>query len=313
MAREWRTYTNSRGYKETCCIGEHVSLWEMKMDPQLDNHYLRMRYTPSYPQPVVFYVPDVMHVTDESGLQGIFTDGGFRIAHYGKNNFLWFSLSVTDNNIAEAEDNFLDYIYPDGWNQQEGFLKDFTTSPAFQSESRYGNFCFTFSLRELLSHYASQFCCNSAPVFRVLGTKIYKQEIMYSVLVHPRYIDHYKHYYPRLPRGDEEVCGYFQGQMSWSCQAPSGTHYHMFQVDRKDGTVYGSRLGPPIHYVWDHVTVAFHMEPQWVLHVNRTRLYQTVTVCKVAQVNLLRDPGAALSKDKAKRILELLGRNYRLV
>lgn len=268
-----------------------MSLSELKKDPELNNSYLSKRDIPLYPKPLVFYVPNVMHVTDKSGYQGIIKDGGFRIQQYEKkDNFLWFNLSLTEEEIAHAEYNFLQGIpYPHYKNQSQGFLKDFTTSPAFQRESRYGNFCFTFSLKELLHRYACQFCHHTAPVFRVLDTQFYRKEIMYSVLVHPRHIDHYNQY-SRLPRGDEYVCGYSQGYMSWSCQAPSGAHGYEFVVNKKKGKVYGEKLKQEIFYVWDNVAVAFHMEPEWVLRVKRQRLHKSVTTCKVSPTNLLRDP-----------------------
>ncbi|KAL6462121.1 hypothetical protein MHYP_G00285430 [Metynnis hypsauchen] len=235
--REWTERHNSRGHVETCCEGKHVRLLEQKEDPYLDNHYLTKNNIPSYPN-VLFRVSKVCHVTGERGLRCIFHDGGFRITHHG--NLLWWSLSVTKDDIAVAEKRFLKGLFPNVQaSNQQPFLEKFTTSPAFQSESRYGNFRFTFRLRKLLSLYARQFCDGSAPVFRVLDTKIYKKEIMYSVLVHPRYIKYYSQY-PRLPRRYNRVCGYFQGKMSWRCQAPSKSHGH--SLDEEESTVHAKRL-----------------------------------------------------------------------
>ncbi|XP_072548359.1 uncharacterized protein [Salminus brasiliensis] len=311
--RKWTKYRNSRGCVVTCCEGEHVSLSELKEDPGLDNQYLKKRNIPPYPESAVFYAPNVCHVTAQSGLQGIFANGGFWVPHHeGYDNFLWWSLSLTEYDIAEAEENFLNETFPDGWNQnQQPFLEDFTTSPAFQDESRYGNFRFTFPLRELLSQYARQFCGKSAPVLRVYNTQIYKQEIMYTVLVHPRHINRYKQY-PRLPV-EEDVCGYFQGQVSWWCQAPSGAHHYKLEVDQRRRKVNVRTLRREEYYVWDHVAVAFHMEPHWILRVNQARLYNSLTVCEVSQLNLLRKPDTGLRVDDAEEMLNDLGIEYNLI
>ncbi|KAL7840052.1 hypothetical protein AOLI_G00253750 [Acnodon oligacanthus] len=314
--REWTEYENSRGYDITSCEGEHVSLSALIDDPGVDNRYLRKKNISPYPKSVLFRVSEVCHVTEESGVWGIFGDGGFKIPHhdeYDKDYFLWWSLSVTEEDIADAEENFLEELFPDGWgHNQQPFLEKFTTSPAFQSESRYGNFRFTIPLRELLSLYATQFCYNSAPVFRVLDTKIYKTEIMYSVLVHPRHIKCYSQY-PRLPiNGDDDVCGYFQGNLLWRCQAPSAGHGHRLVVDREESTVHARPLKGEEYYVWDHVAIAFHMEPDWVLKVDRERLYSSVSACEVTEWNLLREPDRALSKREASEVLHDIASEYGL-
>ncbi|XP_036414846.1 uncharacterized protein LOC118799215 [Colossoma macropomum] len=298
--REWTKHENSRGHVETCCEGKHVRLLELKED--LDHRYLEKNNIPPYPNNVLFCVSKVCHVTGGSGLRGIFRDGGFRITHH--DNFLWWSLSVTKDDIAAAEKRFLKGLFPNVQaSNQQPFLKKFTTSPAFQSKSRYGNFRFTFRLKELLSLYARQFCDRSAPVLRVLDTKIYKAEIMYSVLVHPRHIEDYSQY-PRLPRRYNRVCGYFQGNMSWRCQAPSESHGHRLVVDKEDSAVHVKSLKGEEYYVWDHVAVAFHMEPGWVLNVDQERLYSSVSVCEVTKPNLLREPDCALSEDEASEVLQ---------
>ncbi|KAK3540967.1 hypothetical protein QTP86_007694 [Hemibagrus guttatus] len=164
--REWLEGRSSRGFEYKYCVGEHVGLTELKEDfPERD--YLGKKNIPRYPK-YVFNEPNVCHVTEKSGLCGIFNDNGFR---GGDDGFLWWSLSVSD--ISK---------------QQKPFLKEFATSPAFQPESRYGNFRFTFQLTELLKEYSKQFCSRTSPTLRVLDTKIFKQEIVYSVLVHPKYI-----------------------------------------------------------------------------------------------------------------------------
>ncbi|KAI4881551.1 hypothetical protein NFI96_014881 [Prochilodus magdalenae] len=314
--RHWTVYENSRGYQVMRCEGEHLSLVELKDDPVVDNHYLRKRNIPRYPKPLLFHIPNVCHVTGVKGLWGIFNDGGFRIPDHDVNdvdNFLWWSLSVTTEDIEDAEQNFLEVQFQDQEvYSQQGFLEKFTTSPAFQNESRYGNFRFTLPLRELLSLYARQFCRRSAPVLRVLDTKIYKSEIVYSVLVHPRHIRYYSHY-PRLPSNDDDVCGYSQGNMSWSCQAPSKAHGHKLVLDREQPEVYAKELKGEEYYVWDHVAVAFHMEPHWTLKVDPERLYSSVTVCEVTELNLLMDSDDEIDEDDASVILENLAIEHDLI
>ncbi|XP_036414763.1 uncharacterized protein LOC118799151 [Colossoma macropomum] len=300
--RDWIPYRNSRGYEVMCCEGEHVSVAKLKADPGLDNSYLR-RTIPPYPDPV-FHISEVCHVTGESGLNGIFRVGGFQKYYQLDDNFLWWSVSVTKDDIADAEKNFLEKLFPGGQgHNQQPFLEKFTTSPAFQSKSRYGNFRFTFPLKTLLCMYKRQFCHNSSLVLRVLDTEIYKTEIMYSVLVHPGYLNCYSQY-PRLPCHDDKVCGYFQGDMSWRCQAPSESHRQTLEVDREGCTVHVSSLESEVYNVWDHVAVAFHMEPDWILDVDRDQLYRSVSVCEVTEWNLLREPDRALSKRKASKILQ---------
>lgn len=139
-----------------------MNLTELKEDFP-DHGYLGKKNIPYYPE-CVFNAPKVCHVTNKSGLQGILEDGGFR----GKDSFLWWSLSVNDDTavkIHESQGNG-----PQHWQRldQVPLLKEFTTSPTFQSESRYGNFRFTFNLRELLNIYSKQCCRRTAPILRVL-------------------------------------------------------------------------------------------------------------------------------------------------
>ncbi|KAF5904349.1 uncharacterized protein DAT39_005964, partial [Clarias magur] len=222
---EWLTGTSSRGYNYTYCEGEHVSLTKLKNDNSFlqtsDNGYLRKKNIPDYPE-YIFSGSEVCHVTDASGLEGIFSDEGFR----ANGPYLWWSLSVPHYQLPEE-----------------------ASSPAFQEESRYGNFRFTLPLRELLNLYSKQFCDGTAPVLRVLDTQVYKQEILYSVLVHPGYMRHYRKY-PRLPvdDDDESVCGYRKGRWFWCCQSPSDNYNPSYSTSHK-------------YFVWDHVAIAFHIKP----------------------------------------------------
>ncbi|KAF4075964.1 hypothetical protein AMELA_G00224940 [Ameiurus melas] len=272
--RTWKNGTSSRGCVYNYCEGEHVSLTDLKKD--FSNHrYLGKKNIPYYTD-CIFNVANVCHVTDKSGLHGILKERGFK----GDDGFSWWSLSVTDDDIARAKQNF-------------------TTSPAFQSESRYGNFRFTFNLKELLKRYSMQYCYRTAPILRVLDTRLYKQEIVYSVLVHPRYITRYKKY-PRLPFDDQYLCGYSQGHMSWRCQSPSDDYKHCQDVCDEEGE----------YFVWDHVVVAFHMKPGWALRAKRHRLFDTLSACEVAPVNLLRKPQKKMSLYEAEAEIEKLKNIY---
>ena len=62
-------------------------------------------------------------------------------------------------------------------------MNSFCSSAPFASTSRYGNIVFEYSIEELLREYSSQFCDGEDPIFRVMGTFAYKQEVMHAILV----------------------------------------------------------------------------------------------------------------------------------
>lgn len=168
---------------------------------------------------------------------------------------------------------------------QMSLLTKFTTSPAFQKQSPYGNFRFTFDLRYLLNIYSKQHCHNTAPILRVMDTRMFKQEIVYTVLVHPRYMRHYRKY-PRLPHEIQNfLCGYSQGKLSWRCQSPSSDLKYTLEVDNEGGeeNVNVKHLPYIEYFVWDHVEVAFHMKRGWKLPVHRRQLYNKLSECENAK------------------------------
>ncbi|KAG7317850.1 hypothetical protein KOW79_018885 [Hemibagrus wyckioides] len=290
VVREWRPDTNSRGHYYMNYEGAHVSLSELRKRNR-EHRYLRKEGIPRYPK-YVFHEPNVCHVTEKSGLHGIFNDNGFR---GGDDGFLWWSLSMSANSM-----------------QKQPYLEEFATSPAFQTESRYGNFRFTLPLTELLKQYSKQFCWRTSPILRVLGTKLYKQEIVYSVLVHPQYMRCYREY-PRLPvkiEPDKYLCMYSQKTMTWCCQSPSDNYEYGLEMDNEDGVEYPSPLDRTEYFVWDKVAVAFHMKKNWVLRLGRRSLLKHLSVCEVAQVNLLKEP--EMSVQRAMAEVEYLKRKFNL-
>ncbi|KAI2655198.1 hypothetical protein ROHU_004981 [Labeo rohita] len=253
---------------------------------------------PIYPELVEFRVEKVSHVTGESGLRAIFKDSGFRqppdLAANAQHNFIWWSLAIASDDISSAEEHLLTSSFPHGSSaQNQPPIPEYFTSKAFQEKSAYGNFRFTFSLKELLWHYSKQFCYGQSPVLRVYETVFYKKEIQYTVVVHPRNVNLYDDC-PRLPSRGDGVCGYSDGAMWWRCQAPSEASMKRFHGSVDDYKVYN---------VWDHVCVAFHMEPGWVLHVDWKRLFNRVNVCEVSYPQLLRHPDTPLSSNDAEDIL----------
>ncbi|XP_057197011.1 uncharacterized protein LOC130558557 isoform X2 [Triplophysa rosa] len=294
------TRRNARNVVETYFDGQHLSLYDLK-EEEIDHRYLFKNNIPAYPESVEFDVKKVSHVTGRRGLEGIFEDLGFRQPS-DTSHFLWWELSVTADDIRSAEERFLTSLFPrTRIRSQLPFLEYFTTSKAFQKESPYGNFRFTFSIRELLYHYGDQFCPGHSPVLRVYETVLYRREILYTIVVHPRYITLYDDY-PRLPNDGEGVCGYANGSIWWRCQAPSETYKHRFNVNWKHRSVHVSPRNEQ-YYMWDHVCVAFHMEPGWVLHMNRDKLINRVNVCEVSAPCLLNPPETPLSLNEAKNIL----------
>lgn len=281
--------------------GMHLSLSDIKEDHP-DNQYLRKERTVNYPK-CVYHVAKVSHVTDLKGLQGIFLDRGFRKGK--EDDFVWWSLHATADDCVDAEIDIGSQRFSWQNPNKMSFLDKFTTSPAFQREkSLYGNFCFTFDLKYLLHMYSQQRCCRTAPILRVMDTKLYKKEIVYSTVVHSRYLKRYRSY-RRLPINDTFLCGYGQKKMSWRCQSPSDNYKHYLDVGNEVGEVNPCLLESPVYYVWDHVALAFHMEQDRVLRLGHRRLFDSLSVCETT-------PNNGMSVNEAKAEIEKLKQRYLL-
>ncbi|MCJ8736557.1 hypothetical protein PDJAM_G00013910 [Pangasius djambal] len=249
---------------------------------------------PPYPTPVEFWVSDVAHVTVESGFKRILEMEQFRP---GAGELSWWGLKMNEEEIRSAEKRYMESNFPNepqGLNEQQPFLETFTTSPPFNPEkSRYGNYRFTFPLTELMEWYKEQNCGGKAPVLRVYETVTYRQEIMYTVLIHSPEDNQRFGEYPLLEVS--ELVRYQDGKIIWKAQAICETHWYQFV----SGEV--QRLNTKHFYVWDHVSLVFHLPNHKALKIPRERLIKALEACKLDNIDLSRYEG---SKNKEERFLE---------
>ncbi|XP_064822221.1 uncharacterized protein LOC135539908 [Oncorhynchus masou masou] len=284
--------TNPRGIEEKYFSGEHKNITTLKNEVILNTNGYIYNPIPQHPEEPEFHISKVVHVTTGSKIDEILDSNGFR---GGDRNLLWWSLAIEHDDIRAAEERYLENIFPDRTPGQReaqreigSFLNLFTTSPAFMQASRYGNFRFTLSLSDLLKMYREQICGGEKPVLKVYETTVYRQEIMYSVLVHSPSVDEFEKY-PFLGDGsDDAVCGYREndaegegkGHIVWRAQAMSATQKvgltinHMDKIVKTDGYVYNT------WYMWDHVTLALHLPKGMLLNVDRENLIKNLTACE---------------------------------
>ncbi|XP_044227190.1 uncharacterized protein LOC122995874 [Thunnus albacares] len=222
---------NRRGHTEHFCEGQHLTLGDLKEKARervLRNQYLFKEYIPAYPRPE-FHVTHLKHDTDRAGLEGIGRDKGFCDPDPEESpRLVWWSLMMRPEDIQSAERRLLEQIYPDRTEEQvqnqQRFLEKFATSPAFLKSSRLGSYRFTFPLEELLTAYSQQLCANAQPVMRVYKTVLYKQEVMYAVLVHSPANEKLFSKFPLLTDDPNAICAYRDGHFIWRPEAMCGTH-----------------------------------------------------------------------------------------
>lgn len=145
----------------------HLTLVEL-YEEKRQNRYLSKispehpYFIPDYPRPEI-HATHLSHSTDLTGLKGIRADEGFR-ASQDKSGLevVWFSLTVTPEDLSHAENRDMKIVCPGGREEntrsraEEGLLTQFASSPAFLSSSRYGSYRFTFDLRDVLDRYSEQ-------------------------------------------------------------------------------------------------------------------------------------------------------------
>lgn len=270
---------NRRGHHEHVFEG-HLKLNDLKEKGQgLENQYLFKDNIPAYPRPE-FHVSHLKHDTNQAGLRGI------RDAHGFTGSLLWWSLVVGPDEIKSVEKRLLETTYPDRTEEQaqsqQSFLTKFATSQAFSETSRLGSYRFTFPLEELLKAYSDQFCCGAQPVMRVLKTVLYKQEVMYAVLVHSPASQDLFLDYPLLTDDSNSVCTYKDGCFIWRSEAMCETHRYTLVLRHEEKQMEAEVvLSRPQFYVWDNVAVALHVDQQ-VLKFDADRLRESLKFCSRA-------------------------------
>ncbi|XP_076834622.1 uncharacterized protein LOC143480701 isoform X2 [Brachyhypopomus gauderio] len=285
---DFKVSRNSRKFTEISVDGQHLSIHELRSQMNSNKHignpkmlhYLN-KNIPDYPTPVEFHVANVAHVTEEMPLRGILGSEKFKPPN---SEFSWWDLKISDDEINSAEQRYLEKNRPneaaDYRERQEPFLNKFTTSPLFQTHtSRYGNYRFTFPLAELMDWYKVQNCEGEEPVLRVFKTITYKQEIVYAVLVHsPKNDEQFKHL-PYLEKS-EFIC-YLDGEIIWKAQAIAETHSYEYSSGKLDDLQYN------VFYVWDQVSVVFHLPSHDHINITRERLIKALEACEINDNNNL--------------------------
>ncbi|XP_014190842.1 uncharacterized protein LOC106633290 [Haplochromis burtoni] len=297
---------NRRDYREYFVRGEHLKLKELKskarhsyLDTKRKKYLFKnKKYIPPYPRPE-FHVSHVKHDTERGSLCWISKDGGFKDPHGGvkdpeEPSLVWWSLAVAPEEIRSAERRLLKKTFPyrteEQARRQQSFLRKFASSPAFSEKSRYGSYRFTFTVEEVLEAYSEQFCFGAPPVLRVFKTSLYKQEVVYAVLVHSPHDDGRFSEYPELPDDDPNaVCAYRREEniFIWRPEAMCGTHWYELNCRPEDNLMEAWELDNwPEYYVWDHVALALHVESGQVLKFDSDRLRQNLKFCERDDVTI---------------------------
>ncbi|KAK1882911.1 Ferredoxin--NADP reductase [Dissostichus eleginoides] len=283
-----------------CFEKEHLKLNDLRDRPESSgNTYLIDNgRIPKYPRPEI-HVSHLKHDTDRQGLEGIKQSGGFK----GKHDLVWWGLVVGGEELRSAEQRLLQETYPDRTEQQvqdqQSFLGKFASSPAFKKSPTFGSYCFTFPLQELLEAYSLQFCGGQQPVMRMYHTRLYRQEVMYMVLVDSPANQEQFSEYPRLIHDPNAVCCYRDGRFIWRPEAMCGTHrYELFQKD-ETRQMEARPCSPHERYVWDNVGIVLHVKEDKLLEFDPVRLREKLKFCegeRPRHVNVNLDPNELLER-----------------
>ena len=166
----------------------------------------------------------------------------------------WWSPKFTEEDINLVRNTIDHAIKPfyDKDDDRESLKNQFATSDAFIPRAwRYGGIFFEYGINELCQHYENYRAIGEENEiqFKILGTYVYKQEIMYAVLVcsdkDKQFAD-----YPAVP-GDgnnEAVITHSNLKWEWRPQATSSKIVRLAGGDEK-----------PQFRRWEHVAFAFYV------------------------------------------------------
>ncbi|XP_003200245.1 uncharacterized protein si:ch211-197h24.8 [Danio rerio] len=270
---------NERRCKERFYEGEHLKIWDLQRY-RIPNNYI-YNSVPAYPEGVEFHISRLRHDTNLRGYHGICNSSGFKKpteSDSPERDLVWWSPDISRRDITAAEEQYLDkeeIEYP-----EKQFLHKFTSSPAFLSSSRLGNFRFSMPIHDLFESYKEQFCADLRPHIRIFETVVYKQEVMYSIVIHSPSARDLFSKYPLLKDTPNAVCVFRHGNIIWRPQAMSKRHSFRLSCNMQAiriATAYRE------DYVWDNIGVAFHVPHGKTLSFTKKTLTKSLRLCKGAE------------------------------
>jgi len=276
--------TNERRCTEVYFKGEHLKLEELKQNDNLTlNDYL-YNLIPPQPEEVEIKVSYLRHNTSLQGYHGIWDSEGFKKPSQSdspKRDLVWWSPDISRRDITIAEGQYLNR--QGFYNEVKPFLHKFTSSPAFMASSRMGNFRFSMSIDELLKSYKQQFCEGQEPNIRIFETVVYKQEVMYSIVIHAPHVQDLFSEYPLLPKHRDAVCVFRKDTIIWRPQAMSKTHRFYLSPNKQAIRI---RTKARKNYMWDNIGVAFHVPDGQIFRFSKAILCKSLRLCEGAEPKL---------------------------
>ncbi|KAL0171954.1 hypothetical protein M9458_032265, partial [Cirrhinus mrigala] len=257
----------------------HLQLKQLK-SMQIQNSYL-YKIIPEYPKEVDFQVAKLRHNTNLQGFLGIWGSEGFTKptrSKSAKHDLVWWSPDISKDDITSAEQRYLDTQQCDA---EKPFLHKFTTSPAFLSSSRMGNFRFSMSIPDLMYSFQEQFCSGQKPDIRTFETVVYKQEVMHSIVVHAPQARNLFSEYPLLEDTEEPACVFHENTIIWCPQAMCKTHRFRLSCNMKAIHIKARK-----EYMWDNIGVAFHVPHGQIFRFNNEILLNSLRLCEGAYPKL---------------------------
>ncbi|XP_042192979.1 uncharacterized protein LOC121849486 [Callorhinchus milii] len=166
-----------------------------------------------------FHFTKLFHATNFQGVKDILERQRFyvkskKIIEKKEMYFSWWSVAIGKDMIIEERERQRNVLSNAGIGVNR--LPDqFLNSPAFQDQSRYGNYKFTYDITTLIAEYKNAMCPGNTTEISVLGTFQYKCENMHAVVVHapgePTFED-----FPRIQNNSYVVSKTLEGNWIWS-------------------------------------------------------------------------------------------------
>ncbi|XP_073418948.1 uncharacterized protein [Dendrobates tinctorius] len=251
--------------------------------------------------PLEFPVLALQHVTSQDLAKQILESKSFKGRQHERpefNDLSFWSADIFSEDIEKARLQMYETMRmkvkaEDLITFHEEMKEQFANSPAFnKSASSYGNFNFSLPLSLLLCRYKNQHCKGKEPQLRILGTDIYKQEIVHYIVVHNPDTKDFEDLQtvPTRPTTSQnpKTVTWMDETLHWRPQSTSSSLHLMVSGHSCRNRIYKPRQQRTprrkMHprepsCVWNHLVIAFHLPGNGELQFPIRYLLRNLTPC----------------------------------